>query len=370
MTEQAQTNQALIGQAKAAVLAGDFDLARQFCRQALAASPQNTDAKLILAGLSEPMESARLLREVLEAEPGNPTAQKAMRWASKRVRSETASQWTAAEPPAAEAGAGAVAGAVAETVAGTSVGTGAEVGAPEAAKPKPKPKRRFGWLLPLVLLIAAAVVFGLYSIGIIPDRPVAGQQFLIKADGTSLVKPSYTPTNTATPTATATFTPTPTATNTSTPTTTATPTATPTETAVPTVEVTPIAYEPYIPPVVEPLGDKWIDVNLSEQKLYAYEGDTLIAWFWVSTGLPDTPTVTGTFYVWIKLLYDDMVGPGYNLPDVPYVMYFYKGYGIHGTYWHSNFGYPMSHGCVNMETSEAGWLYNWAFVGIPVNVHY
>jgi len=55
---------------------------------------------------------------------------------------------------------------------------------------------------------------------------------------------------------------------------------------------------------------------------------------------------------------------------VPYVMYFYRGYGIHGTYWHSNFGYPMSHGCVNMETSQAGWLYNWAYVGILVNIHY
>jgi lipoprotein-anchoring transpeptidase ErfK/SrfK len=110
------------------------------------------------------------------------------------------------------------------------------------------------------------------------------------------------------------------------------------------------------------LGEKWIDINLSEQKLYAYEGNELVSWFWVSTGLPDTPTVTGTYSVYIKLLYDDMTGP--LLPTgCPVCMYFYNGYGIHGTYWHSNFGYPMSHGCVNMETSEAGWLYNWAFVG-------
>ncbi|NLG40734.1 MAG: L,D-transpeptidase [Chloroflexi bacterium] len=138
------------------------------------------------------------------------------------------------------------------------------------------------------------------------------------------------------------------------------------------MEIIPYVYEPdpFLPPGVEPLGEKWIDINLSEQKLYAYEGNELVSWFWVSTGLPDTPTVTGTYSVYIKLLYDDMTGPGYYLPDVPYVMYFYNGYGIHGTYWHSNFGYPMSHGCVNMETSEAGWLYNWAFVGIPINVHY
>jgi lipoprotein-anchoring transpeptidase ErfK/SrfK len=65
-----------------------------------------------------------------------------------------------------------------------------------------------------------------------------------------------------------------------------------------------------------------------------------------------------------------MVGPGYDLPNVPYVMYFYQGYGLHGTYWHHNFGHPMSHGCVNFKTEDAGWLYNWASVGTLVNIHY
>jgi lipoprotein-anchoring transpeptidase ErfK/SrfK len=64
-----------------------------------------------------------------------------------------------------------------------------------------------------------------------------------------------------------------------------------------------------------------------------------------------------------------MSGPGYFLPDVPYTMYFYQDYGIHGTYWHHNFGTPMSHGCVNMVTEEARWLFNWSFVGILVNIH-
>ena len=47
-----------------------------------------------------------------------------------------------------------------------------------------------------------------------------------------------------------------------------------------------------------------------------------------------------------------MSGPGYYLPGVPYVMYFYQGYGLHGTYWHDNFGQPMSHGCVNLPTRK------------------
>jgi len=51
-------------------------------------------------------------------------------------------------------------------------------------------------------------------------------------------------------------------------------------------------------------------------------------------------------------------------------MYFYEGYSLHGTYWHHNFGHPMSHGCVNMRTSDAAWLYNWASVGTLVNIHY
>ena len=91
--------------------------------------------------------------------------------------------------------------------------------------------------------------------------------------------------------------------------------------------------------------------------------------FLVSTGTWQHPTVLGSFKVYVKYRYADMSGPDYYLPDVPYVMYFYKGYGLHGTYWHSNFGTPMSHGCVNLPTGDAGWLFDWASVGTVVNVH-
>lgn len=116
-------------------------------------------------------------------------------------------------------------------------------------------------------------------------------------------------------------------------------------------------------------GERWIDVDLSEQRLYAYEGDTVVKTFVVSTGTWQYPTVTGTFKIYVKLRYTDMSGPDYYLPDVPYVMYFYKGYGLHGTYWHNNFGVPMSHGCVNLSIPDAAWLYNWASVGTVVRVH-
>jgi len=110
-------------------------------------------------------------------------------------------------------------------------------------------------------------------------------------------------------------------------------------------------------------------VDLSSQTLYAFDGDTLVNSFLVSTGTYLHPTVTGQFHVYVKLLSTLMTGPGYYLPNVPYTMYFYEGYGIHGTYWHDNFGHPMSHGCVNMRTSEAQWLFDWASVGTLVNVH-
>ena len=88
----------------------------------------------------------------------------------------------------------------------------------------------------------------------------------------------------------------------------------------------------------------------------------------VSTGVPRTPTVIGRFAIRYKLPRQHMRGPGYSLPNVPWVMYFYRNYAIHGTYWHNAFGRPMSHGCVNMRVRDARWLYYWAPVGTPVVV--
>jgi lipoprotein-anchoring transpeptidase ErfK/SrfK len=127
---------------------------------------------------------------------------------------------------------------------------------------------------------------------------------------------------------------------------------------------------PNAPPVAVGDGVHWLDVDLSQQRMSAYAGDTLVNSFIVSTGTWQTPTVTGSFKVWVKLRSSDMSGPGYYLPDVPYVMYFYKDYGIHGTYWHNNFGTPMSHGCVNLSIPDAEWVYNFSSVGTVVNVHY
>jgi len=117
-------------------------------------------------------------------------------------------------------------------------------------------------------------------------------------------------------------------------------------------------------------GDRWIDIDLGAQRLTAYEGSTPVRSTLVSTGLPSTPTPTGQYRTYVKYASASMSGPGYHLANVPYVMYFYRSYALHGTYWHANFGQPMSHGCVNLPTSEAQWLYSWAPVGILIKIHY
>jgi LysM repeat protein len=113
---------------------------------------------------------------------------------------------------------------------------------------------------------------------------------------------------------------------------------------------------------------KEIIVDLSDERTYAYEDGKLVRNVLSSTGLADSPTVKGSFSVQRKYISQTMTGPGYYLPGVPYIMYFYAGYALHGTYWHNNFGHPMSHGCVNLPTSEAEWFYNWSEIGTPVYV--
>ena len=116
-------------------------------------------------------------------------------------------------------------------------------------------------------------------------------------------------------------------------------------------------------------GARRIEVNLSAQTLTAYQGDVAIMQTTVSTGKWSTPTVQGTFHIGTKYASQDMYGDDYYLPGVPWVMYFYEGFAIHGAYWHANFGTPTSHGCVNMRPDEAEILYDWAVPGTEVVVY-
>ncbi len=120
----------------------------------------------------------------------------------------------------------------------------------------------------------------------------------------------------------------------------------------------------HLTPVPMPDEERWIRVDLSEQVVVAYEGKKPVRAFVISSGLARTPTVTGEFRIITKVSSQTMSGGSgayaYNLPGVKWVQYFYRDYGFHGSYWHNNFGQPMSHGCINMTNADAKWLFDWA----------
>jgi len=112
--------------------------------------------------------------------------------------------------------------------------------------------------------------------------------------------------------------------------------------------------------------NKWIEIILSQQKLLAREDKKIVSSYRISTGKRGTPTPIGNFEINSKYRINRMRGKNYDIPDVPYAMYFYGGYAIHGAYWHRRFGTPVSHGCVNLPVRQARKLYNWAAIGTKV----
>lgn len=119
---------------------------------------------------------------------------------------------------------------------------------------------------------------------------------------------------------------------------------------------------------------KWIEVDLSDQYLRAWERSSVVYGAYVSTGVPAHPTPVGTFYIMAKYAQRDLTGGTASavelkLPDVPDVMYFYDDLALTGTYWHSAFGTPMSTGSVNLPLQAAEWIYNWAPYDTTVWIH-
>ena len=328
---------------------------REF-EQALMLDPECVEALLWLAALAPDGEtSLRYLSRALEINPREPRAHAGIRWARKRLP----------PPPRADQ----------PTPPAPRVRPD-EITQPSLAR---RAVSRAQWML--IVSVVACVMFagGMLLLG-------SGNTGHVDAAGapTSVIA-QVTPTATMTPSATATASPMDTPTSTVTPIPTATPpptdTPAPTDTPLPPPTDTPVPLPtdtPYIPPPptaeLPPAGgdpsSRWIDVNLSAQSVTAYEGDTPLRTFTVSTGLPNTPTVTGQFRIYLRYDSQTMSGPGYYLPGVEWVQYFYQGYALHGTYWHNNFGRPMSHGCINMTNADALWLYQWADYGTIVNIHY
>ena len=364
--------------AREALRHGDRESARQLGEQAALLAPHMEDVWLVLAASdSNPQDALAYARKALEINATSTRARQAVEWASRRLNPAKVQNAAVVADPQQRIYREAIA-------------------SPQLISTK----RVWPYAVGAVILACAVLGFAAYSAVTHPvlasivknvSAPVSKQENLWAP--VDIVKPTITPIGAsafavqAADTSTAVPTSVPTRRSTLSPTN--LPTSVPTEalTATPAASETPgsmameiIADTPtsaYVPPLASEgpypakgNGARWIDVNLSEQRVYAYEGDVIVNSFIVSTGTARTPTVTGKFKIWIKLKSTTMSGPGYHLTNVPYAMYFYKGYGLHGTYWHNNFGTPMSHGCVNLTTPDAGWLYNWAFEGTVVNVHY
>lgn len=114
---------------------------------------------------------------------------------------------------------------------------------------------------------------------------------------------------------------------------------------------------------------RWIQINLSKQRLTAWEGGKRVYSVVISSGKKSTPTRVGSFKIQSKHRTTRMRGQDYDVPNVPYAMFYQGNYGIHGAYWHKRFGTPVSHGCVNVAPNHAKWLFNWASLGTPVVIH-
>jgi hypothetical protein len=122
------------------------------------------------------------------------------------------------------------------------------------------------------------------------------------------------------------------------------------------------------PPEGVPAGAKWIEVDIFEQTIAAYEGERMVYASLISSGRTGTATPPGLYQLWAKIRAGKMSSPDvsdgspsyYYIEDVPWTMYFNQAYALHAAFWHDNFGFTQSHGCVNLTPRDSKWLYYWA----------
>ena len=352
----------LLQQAKTAIKANRKGEGRRLLQQSLQADPNNYATWLWLSSVStSPKQAATYIAQAEKLRPGHPSIKKARVWINKRLAEPQDEGETAVSPSPTKT---------------TNLSTA---------------RRRWQWqtavirsslVFVMVLLLAgsgwvfwqwAAAGNGEPTIALAQaDQaiPVVSQA---NNESESITTPPLIPTTTPTaiqiaaknigqqsqPRATWTVTPIP------------SPTPLPTPTVAPTFVSQ--SYSSSKRPFNVGDTERWIDIDLTTQTLTAFEGDTAVFSTLISSGTREYPTVTGQFRVWLRYQSQTMdgtrLGYDYYLENVPYVMYFFEDYAIHGAYWHNNFGNPMSHGCVNVEPNDAEWLYGWASEGTLVNVH-
>ncbi|MDR0887037.1 MAG: L,D-transpeptidase/peptidoglycan binding protein [Clostridiales Family XIII bacterium] len=131
----------------------------------------------------------------------------------------------------------------------------------------------------------------------------------------------------------------------------------------------PVTKTPFTITKLDQPRERWIDVDLSEQITRLYYDNNAIAEYVISSGLPNTPTITGTFHVYLQVPVQNLSGNNFYHPDVKWCTWFSGDFGFHTAYWHDNFGTPQSHGCINMKENEAKAVYDFATDGMRVVVH-
>jgi lipoprotein-anchoring transpeptidase ErfK/SrfK len=299
-------------------------------------NPNDHHAWLLLAALApSPAQSIEYVERAEMLQPHDPTVRKARAWADKRVAG-------AAAPPA-----------------------------------PPLKKQGNRWLRATAVFLTLLLVFALTILWALPDNSAWQALAQIEPTASPLppTLPPPTPIGAGLGGETAVVTLPPTYDHSQ-------PRGEPTPTLQPTATPTPTIFPTYISPQNRRLfgrpdgvaaDERWINVDLSNQLLTAYEGDRPVFNTAISSGKPTHPTVTGLFRIWLRYERQTMngylLGYDYYLENVPYVMYFYRDYALHGAYWHTNFGVPMSHGCVNLSPDDAAWLYEWSSYGTVVYVH-
>jgi hypothetical protein len=339
-------NEAVVN-ARAALQRKDKITARHWAQHALAIDPRLEDAWLILAAVANPRASLAYLNRALEINPTSARARQGMDWARRRMQTQAQ---TAPVVPTIKINA--------KTQNTIPPGRISE-------------RQSFFFVVVLVLmLLTAGWVFW-------PGQPPATDTRAAPAQlwsALGILKPTYTSTPTDTPTPTATFTPSPTATETSTPTPTFTPTNTPTQTPTETPSPTATPFQPAPPTPIPSYQEKSILVSISQQHLWAYEGDTLVYSFVASTGM-NNATRAGTFAVQSKI--PNAYGATWNIWMPHWLGIYWAGSlenGIHAlpilpngaTLWAGYLGRPISYGCVVLGSYEAALLYDWADIGTPV----
>ena len=335
--------QEIFSRARRALKAGNKSEARRLARRVAKLAPEKEASWLLLAATSGPQASIGYLKQALEINPNSKRAKQGLRWAAKRAKKQKSDsrelqhQSEARKLPNSR-----------KTLMFSAIGLTIAFAL-------------FAWFRP------AGIDKGLRSV----SAAAANQMSALISSPTAIVINTATFTSTLEPTPSPSPSPSSSPSNTPSP----EPSLPPTEanTLVPTngpeSKEALAKFRASIPASIDE-NERWIDLNLSTQILTAYEGNEAIKSFVISSGRAGTPTVVGEYPIWIKVRIQDMSGPGYYLTDVPYVMYFFEDYGIHGTYWHNNFGTPMSAGCVNMTIDDSFWMFQFASVGTIVNVHY